>query len=87
MRGGDSGGAAIFQAINVDTTLYMITFGESVINDAVSIVLFESILSQYYINQEHHSMAHFPVQLPQSPVAFSSPRLHYRLLTLCPGAY
>lgn len=53
---------AIFQALNVETTLYMLAFGESVINDAVSIVLFESILSQYYINQEHHSMAHFPVQ-------------------------
>jgi NhaP-type Na+/H+ or K+/H+ antiporter len=32
-------------------TLYILAFGESVINDAVSIVLFESILSQYYINQ------------------------------------
>ena len=53
---------AIFQALKVDTTLYMIAFGESVINDAVSIVLFESVLSQYYINQEHHSMAHFPIQ-------------------------
>ncbi|EKX35175.1 hypothetical protein GUITHDRAFT_118616 [Guillardia theta CCMP2712] len=53
---------AIFQALKVDHTLYMLAFGESVINDAVSIVLFESILSQYYINQEHHSMAHFPVQ-------------------------
>ena len=54
-------------AMKVDSTLYMITFGESVINDAVSIVLFESILSQYYINQEHHSMAHFPVYLTLKP--------------------
>jgi len=53
---------AIFQTLKVDATLYMLAFGESVINDAVSIVLFESILSQFYINQEHHSMAHFPVQ-------------------------
>jgi len=53
---------AIFQALKVDETLYMLAFGESVINDAVSIVLFETVLSQYYINQEHHSMAHFPIQ-------------------------
>ena len=53
---------AIFQALKVDATLYMLAFGESVFNDAVAIVLFESILSHYYINQEHHSFAHFPVQ-------------------------
>ncbi|KAJ1472261.1 Cation/H+ exchanger [Baffinella frigidus] len=53
---------AIFQALKVDETLYMLAFGESVINDAVSIVLFETVLSQYYIHQEHHSMAHFPIQ-------------------------
>eukprot|EP00291_Cryptomonas_curvata_P017375 CAMPEP_0172163786 /NCGR_PEP_ID=MMETSP1050-20130122/7464_1 /TAXON_ID=233186 /ORGANISM="Cryptomonas curvata, Strain CCAP979/52" /LENGTH=662 /DNA_ID=CAMNT_0012834013 /DNA_START=291 /DNA_END=2276 /DNA_ORIENTATION=+ len=53
---------AIFQALKVDSTLYMIAFGESVLNDAVAIVLFESILAQFYINQEHHSLAHFPIQ-------------------------
>ena len=30
---------AIFQALDVDPILYMLVFGESVLNDAVSIVL------------------------------------------------
>lgn len=30
---------AIFQAIEVDQVLYMLVFGESVLNDAVAIVL------------------------------------------------
>lgn len=30
---------AIFQALDVDAILYMLVFGESVLNDAVSIVL------------------------------------------------
>jgi len=34
---------AIFQAIDVDQILYMLVFGESVLNDAVSIVLTTSV--------------------------------------------
>lgn len=30
---------AIFHALNVDQVLYMLVFGESILNDAVSIVL------------------------------------------------
>jgi len=35
---------AIFQAIDVDQVLYMLVFGESVLNDAVSIVLTTSVM-------------------------------------------
>ncbi|EGD76950.1 sodium/hydrogen exchanger [Salpingoeca rosetta] len=35
---------AIFQALDIDRTLYMLVFGESVLNDAVSIVLTRTIL-------------------------------------------
>eukprot|EP00730_Choanoeca_flexa_P001767 TRINITY_DN10773_c0_g1_i4.p1 TRINITY_DN10773_c0_g1~~TRINITY_DN10773_c0_g1_i4.p1 ORF type:complete len:632 (+),score=128.32 TRINITY_DN10773_c0_g1_i4:96-1991(+) len=35
---------AIFQALDMDRTLYMMVFGESVLNDAVSIVLTRSII-------------------------------------------
>eukprot|EP00055_Hartaetosiga_balthica_P012116 m.57927 g.57927 ORF g.57927 m.57927 type:complete len:530 (-) comp7841_c0_seq4:80-1669(-) len=35
---------AIFQALDVDKTLFMLVFGESVLNDAVSIVLTRTIL-------------------------------------------
>ena len=40
---------AIFQAIDVDQILYMLVFGESMLNDAVSIVLTTSVchLLQY----------------------------------------
>ena len=34
---------AIFQAIDVDQILYMLVFGESMLNDAVSIVLTTSV--------------------------------------------
>lgn len=48
---------AIFQALNVDQQLYMIVFGESVLNDAVGFILFRAsenyesgqILSTFYI--------------------------------------
>ena len=36
---------AIFQSIDVHPTLYMLVFGESVLNDAVSIVMCDSILN------------------------------------------
>jgi solute carrier family 9 (sodium/hydrogen exchanger), member 8 len=35
---------AIFQAIDVDPTLYMLVFGESVLNDAIAIVLYRTFL-------------------------------------------
>ena len=35
---------AIFQALDVDAILYMLVFGESVLNDAVSIVLTRYVL-------------------------------------------
>uniref|UniRef100_A0A914UWW3 Sodium/hydrogen exchanger 8 n=1 Tax=Plectus sambesii TaxID=2011161 RepID=A0A914UWW3_9BILA len=35
---------AIFQALNVDSLLYMLVFGESVLNDAVAIVLATTVL-------------------------------------------
>lgn len=34
---------AIFQALDVDPILYMLVFGESVLNDAVSIVMTTSV--------------------------------------------
>eukprot|EP01132_Coremiostelium_polycephalum_P004734 gene4734-5909_t len=36
---------AIFKALDADITLYMIVLGESILNDAVSLILFESVLS------------------------------------------
>ena len=39
---------AIFQAIDVDQVLYMLVFGESVLNDAVSIVLTTSVMMRCY---------------------------------------
>eukprot|EP01133_Synstelium_polycarpum_P017108 gene17108-20378_t len=35
---------AIFKALNVDPMLYMIVLGESILNDAVSIILFKSLI-------------------------------------------
>lgn len=35
---------AIFHAIDVDPTLYMLVFGESVLNDAIAIVLYRTFL-------------------------------------------
>lgn len=35
---------AIFQAIDVDPTLYTLVFGESVLNDAIAIVLYRTFL-------------------------------------------
>jgi len=34
---------AIFNALNVDQTLYMLVFGESVLNDAVAVVLYRCV--------------------------------------------
>lgn len=38
---------AIFQALNVDPTLYMIVLGESILNDAVALILY-----RYYSESE-----------------------------------
>ncbi|KAI0214453.1 Sodium/hydrogen exchanger 8 [Lamellibrachia satsuma] len=38
---------AIFQAIDTDPVLYMLVFGESVLNDAVAIVLTNTVLAMY----------------------------------------
>ena len=39
---------AIFQAIDVDQILYMLVFGESVLNDACAIVLTTSVIYNLY---------------------------------------
>uniref|UniRef100_A0A7S4L0P4 Sodium/hydrogen exchanger n=1 Tax=Guillardia theta TaxID=55529 RepID=A0A7S4L0P4_GUITH len=44
---------AIFHALDVNPTLYMLVFGESVLNDAVAVVLFRTFLSFY--EREHDS--------------------------------
>ncbi|KYQ93658.1 Na-H exchanger [Tieghemostelium lacteum] len=36
---------AIFQALNVDPTLYMLVLGESILNDAASIMLYRSVMT------------------------------------------
>lgn len=43
---------AIFEAAKVDTTLHMIVFGESVLNDAISIALFKTF-AQFAENEEN----------------------------------
>lgn len=40
---------AIFQALNVDPQLYMVVFGESVLNDAVALILFRAAKDGYSI--------------------------------------
>ena len=40
---------AIFHAIDVDQVLYMLVFGESMLNDAVSIVLTTYVLSDHRV--------------------------------------
>jgi sodium/hydrogen exchanger 8 len=44
---------AIFHALDVNPTLYMLVFGESVLNDAIAVVLFRTCLSFY--DREHES--------------------------------
>lgn len=44
---------AIFQALDVDAILYMLVFGESVLNDAVSIVLTRWVLIPPTINSQN----------------------------------
>ena len=38
---------AIFHALNVDQVLYMLVFGESILNDAVSIVLTTLVINGF----------------------------------------
>ncbi len=40
---------AVFKELRVDLDLYSVVFGESVLNDAVAIVLFRYYLSHLYI--------------------------------------
>jgi NhaP-type Na+/H+ or K+/H+ antiporter len=43
---------AIFQQHKVDPKLYTIIFGESLLNDAVSIVMYEYVLHRYILRKE-----------------------------------
>ena len=51
---------AIFHALDVDQTLYMLVFGESVLNDAVAVVLFRTLMTFY--EREHESYSEALVQ-------------------------
>ncbi|KAI6182152.1 Sodium/hydrogen exchanger [Aphelenchoides bicaudatus] len=44
---------AIFQALKVDPQLYIMTFGESMLNDAVAIVLFSTALEMNTVDVSH----------------------------------
>ncbi len=46
---------AIFNSVNLSSTLYMLVFGESVLNDAVAVVLFKSFSVQS--DSEHANIA------------------------------
>lgn len=48
---------AIFHALDVDPTLYILVFGESVLNDAVAVVMFRTLLSFYEHEHESYSEA------------------------------
>jgi sodium/hydrogen exchanger 8 len=57
---------AIFQALNVDPTLSSLVFGESLLNDAVSIVLFRTFMqfavsSNFTIGAIGKAIQHFVV--------------------------
>ncbi|XP_065913305.1 sodium/hydrogen exchanger 8-like [Dysidea avara] len=43
---------AIFHALDVDPTLNMLVFGESVLNDAVSIVMFKTVIDQAHVTSD-----------------------------------
>lgn len=45
---------AIFKVMKVDATTSAIASGEAVVNDAVSIVVFESVLSLFYTHSNSH---------------------------------
>lgn len=51
---------AIFHALDVDPTLYMLVFGESVLNDAVAVVLYRTLMTFY--EREHESYSEALVQ-------------------------
>ena len=48
---------AIFHAVDVDATLYMLVFGESVLNDAVAVVLYRTLMTFYGRDHESYSEA------------------------------
>jgi len=48
---------AIFHTLDVDPTLYMLVFGESVLNDAVAVVMFRTLLSFYENKHQDYSQA------------------------------
>ena len=48
---------AIFNSVNLSSTLYMLVFGESVLNDAVAVVLFKSFSVQSHSEQANISSA------------------------------
>ena len=41
---------AIFSDLNVDMDLYALVFGESVLNDAVAIVLVQYVMTRVFVN-------------------------------------
>jgi sodium/hydrogen exchanger 8 len=51
---------AIFNALDVDPTLYMYVFGESVLNDAVAVVLYKTLMTFY--DHEHVGAAEASLQ-------------------------
>ncbi|CAG9319246.1 unnamed protein product [Blepharisma stoltei] len=52
---------AIFEAAKVDTTLHMIVFGESVLNDAISIALFKTF-AQFAENEKELELGNIVIQ-------------------------
>jgi NhaP-type Na+/H+ or K+/H+ antiporter len=60
---------AIFKEMDADITLYTLIFGESIFNDAISIVLYDTVVSatdfqtMSYKKEISHSMAEFCIVL------------------------
>lgn len=78
---------AIFNSVNLSSTLYMLVFGESVLNDAVAVVLFKSFSVQS--DAEHANIASaivdfvhitfFSVGVGMTTALFSALLFKYRL--------